>query len=101
MARYNVLYFCNACSHIHPMGVSLCLEDGPAMTTKHVGEAYAGKTLPLNVIMLIGASVKCSETGKSFVLNDTNAIYLAPVLAVSSSDSKLLRRHRRRFYQPS
>jgi hypothetical protein len=101
MARYNVLYFCKACSHIHPMGVSLSLEDGPAMTTKHVGEAYADKTLPLNVIMLVGASVKCPETGKSFVLDDTNAIYLAPVLPASSSGSKRLRGHRRRFYQRS
>jgi hypothetical protein len=83
------------------MGLSLSLEDGPAMTTKHVGEAYAGKTLPLDVLRLVGASVECRETGKSFVLDDTNAIYLAPVLAASSSGSKRLRGQRQRFYQPS
>jgi hypothetical protein len=70
------------------MGVSLPLEDGP-VPTKHIGVAYTGKALSLHVAMLIGASAKCPETGRSLVLDDPNAIYLAPVLAATSSRSKV------------
>jgi len=56
MARYNVLYFCNACRRIHPIGVSLPLEVG-FLNTKTVSEAYSGKPLPSCVAMLVGSSL--------------------------------------------
>jgi len=83
----DVLYFCTACRRIHPMGVSLPLEVG-FLNTKTVSEAYSGKPLPSYVAMLVGSSVKCSETGKSFVLEDINQLYLTPVLEPLSRDSK-------------
>ena len=79
LARYNVLYFCTACRRNHPMGVSLPLELG-FLNTKTVSEAYSGKPLPSYVAMLVGSSVTCRETGKSFVLEDINKLYLTPVL---------------------
>ena len=79
MARYNVLYFCTQCRRIHPMGMSLPLEDG-FLKMKTLGEAYSGKSLPFHVAMLVGSSVTCRETGKSVVLEDINHVYLAPVL---------------------
>jgi hypothetical protein len=87
MARYNVLYFCTACSRVHPMGVSLPLEVG-FLNTKTVGEAYSGKPLPSYVAMLVGSSVTCRETGTSLVLEDINKLYLTPVLEPLSRDSK-------------
>jgi hypothetical protein len=75
----DVLYFCTACRRIHPMGVSLPLEVG-FLNTKTVSEAYSSKPLPSYVAMLVGSSVTCSETGKSFVLEDINKLYLTPVL---------------------
>jgi flavin-binding protein dodecin len=50
------------------------------LNTKTVSEAYSGKPLPSYVAMLVGSSVTCSETGKSFVLEDINKLYLTPVL---------------------
>jgi hypothetical protein len=79
MARYNVLYFCTECRRIHPMGMSLPLEDG-FLKMKTLGEAYSGKSLPFHLAMLVGSSVTCRETGKSFILEDINQVYLAPVL---------------------
>jgi hypothetical protein len=87
MARYNVLYFCIACRRIHPMGVSLPLEDN-FLTMKTITDAYCGKPLPFHVAMLVGSSVTCRETGRSFVLEDTDKVYLAPVLEPSSRNSK-------------
>jgi hypothetical protein len=87
VARYNVLYFCTACRRIHPMGVTLPLVEGPT-TTKHIGDAFAGKALPSHVAMLLGSSVTCPETGKALVLEDTNGIYLTPVLDPPVSPSK-------------
>jgi hypothetical protein len=37
---------------------------------------------------LVGSSVTCRETGKSFVLEDINKLYLTPVLEPLSRDSK-------------
>jgi hypothetical protein len=47
---------------------------------KTVADAYSGKVLPFHVAMLVGSSVRCQETGKSFVLEDIDQVYLAPVL---------------------
>lgn len=47
---------------------------------KAVADAYSGKVLPFHVAMLVGSSVRCQETGKSFVLEDIDQVYLAPVL---------------------
>ena len=79
MARYNVLYFCTVCRRIHPTEICLPLEDG-FLKMKTISEAYGGKVLPFHVAMLVGSSVTCRETGKSFVLEDINQVYLAPVL---------------------
>ena len=69
MARYNVLYFCTVCRCIHPTEIYLPLEDS-FLKMKTVSEAYGGKVLPFHVAMLVGSSVRCQETGKSFVLED-------------------------------
>jgi hypothetical protein len=79
MARYNVLYFCTVCRRIHPTEIYLPLEDG-FLKMKTITEAYGGKVLPFHVAMLVGSSVTCRETGKSFVLEDIEQVYLAPVL---------------------
>jgi hypothetical protein len=79
MARYNVLYFCTVCRRIHPTEIYLPLEDG-FLKMKTIKDAYSGKVLPFNVAMLVGSSVTCRETGKSFVLEDIDQVYLAPVL---------------------
>jgi hypothetical protein len=49
-----------------------------AVLEKH--PSYAGKGLPFHVAMLVGSSITCRETGKSFVLEDIDQVYLAPVL---------------------
>src|SRR5918999_73738 len=79
MARYNVLYFCTVCRCIHPTEIYIPLEDG-FLKMKTITEAYGGKVLPFHVAMLVGSSVRCQETGKSFVLEDIDQVYLAPVL---------------------
>jgi hypothetical protein len=87
MARYDVLYLCTACRRLHPMGVSLQLAVG-FLNTKTVSEAYSGKPLPSYVAMLGGSSVTFRKTGKSFVLENINKLYLTPVLKPLSRESK-------------
>ena len=73
MARYNVQYFCTVCRRIHPTEISLPLEDG-FLKMKTIKDAYAGKVLPFHVAMLVGSSVTCRETGKSFVLEHIDQV---------------------------
>jgi hypothetical protein len=79
MARYNVLYFCTVCRRIHPTEIYLPLEDG-FLKMKTIKDAYSGRVLPFHVAMLVGSSVRCEGTGQSFVLEDIEKVYLAPVL---------------------
>ncbi len=52
MARYSIHFFCDECSQVHPIGITLTLDDGPP-AKESIGNTYAGKELPPQVATLI------------------------------------------------
>jgi len=78
MAKYSIHVFCNECSEVHPMGITVNLDDGPA-DRKSVGDTYAGKPLPPEVARLSDNLVTCPKTGKGFTQKDNHQVFLVPV----------------------
>lgn len=78
MAMYSVYYFCNECSEVHPMGISLALDDGPP-SKESIGNTYKGKELPPQVAMLINNTLTCPNTSKPTTQKDNNQVFLVPI----------------------
>lgn len=78
MARYSVHVFCNECSGIHPMGIQIDLDDGPADQAS-IGDVYAGRDLPPKVASLLNNAVHCPDTGNFTAQRDNNQVYLVPI----------------------
>jgi len=75
MATYGVYVFCNSCGRVHSMGIGIDLDLGPVVR-KSIGDAYAGKALPPEVINLLSNKTKCPATGKWFVQKDNKQVFL-------------------------
>lgn len=81
MGNYDVYVFCTECLDIHRMSTGMTLEDGP-VEKQSVASAYAGKQPPPDIATLLKNQFQCPETGKTFVQEDINQIFLVPVLYV-------------------
>jgi len=75
MALYDVYVFCNVCGDVHPMGIRISLDDGPT-ERESIGNQYAGKDLPQNIVALMDNYVVCPKTKKRFVQKDNNQVFL-------------------------
>ena len=49
MFTYSVHFFCDECSRVHPVGISIALYDG-SLPRASIGDIYAGKELPVKQI---------------------------------------------------
>ncbi len=78
MTKYSVHFFCDECGQVHPLGISISLDDGPA-EKESIGNLYAGKELPQQVATLIGNKTNCPNTGKMTSQKDNNQVFLVPV----------------------
>ena len=79
MGTYDVYVFCNECSDVHCMGKGISLEDGPA-GKESLGRAYAGKELPPDIATLLKSGLQCPQTNNTFVQQDTDEVFLVPVV---------------------
>jgi len=78
MAKYSVYFFCDECAQVHPLGILIDLNDGPAKK-ESIGDTYAGKELPPQIATLIGNMTNCPTTGKLTSQKDNNQVFLVPV----------------------
>ena len=78
MAQYNVYFFCDECSEVHPLGISIGLDDGPP-DKESIGDVYRGKDLPPKVARLIGNKTICPNTGKLTSQADNDQVFLVPM----------------------
>jgi len=78
MAKYSVYFFCDECSQVHPLGILIELNDGPAKK-ESIGDTYAGKELPPQVATLIGNMTNCPITKRLTSQKDNNQVFLVPV----------------------
>ena len=78
MAKYSVHFFCDECSQVHPMKITLELGDGPPVE-ESIGDTYAGKKLPPQVATLRNNKVTCPNTGRLTSQENNNQIFLVPI----------------------
>jgi len=78
MAKYAVYVFCNECSDVHPMRISIHLNDGPP-DKKSIGDTYKGRDLPPHIATLRNNILSCPKTGKTFTQKDNDQIFLVPI----------------------
>jgi hypothetical protein len=78
MAKYSVHFFCNECGDVHPIGISVNLNDGPTQKAS-IGDTYAGKELNPNIANLINNKTKCPKTDKWTSQKDNNQVFLVPI----------------------
>jgi len=77
MAQYSVHFFCDECGEVHPLGISIGLNDGPTQKDS-IGNTYAGKELPPEIAIIEGNMTNCPNTGKMTSQKDNNQIFLVP-----------------------
>jgi hypothetical protein len=77
MAEYDVFAVCNACGDLHPLGISVTLDDGPA-NKQSIADAYEDKNLPPSLAALKDRRVYCPKTGRQYSQRDTKKIFLVP-----------------------
>jgi len=78
MAKYSVYVFCDDCGDVHPMGISIELEDGPADKAS-IGDTYAGKELPPQIAKLLNNITHCPKSGKSILQRNNDQVFLVPI----------------------
>ena len=78
MARYSVYFFCDECSQVHPLGITIELNDGPPDRAS-IGDTYAGRELPSQVATLMGNKTPCPNTGRMTSQEDNKQVFLVPI----------------------
>ena len=75
MAMYSVYFFCDECNEVHPLGISIDLNDGPAEKAS-IGDVYAGKEIDPNIVNMMNNYTVCPNTGKLTSQKDNNQVFL-------------------------
>ena len=77
MPQYEIHVLCSECGAEHPMRVRLHLDDGP-VEKRSIGETYKGRTQPPQLLAIGGHKTLCLKTGKMFVQENDDQIFLIP-----------------------
>ena len=78
MAQYFVHFFCDECGEVHPLGISIHLNDGP-VDQATVGDTYSGKEINPNIVNMMGNMTRCPNTGRMTSQKDNNQVFLVPM----------------------
>lgn len=78
MANYSVHFFCDECNEVHPLHITVSLNDGPPVKSS-IGDTYAGKELNPNIAEVSGNKTTCPNTGKLTSQKDNNQLFLVPI----------------------
>jgi hypothetical protein len=77
MATYSVHFFCDECSEVHPLGISISLADGP-VDRASIGDTYAGKEIDPMLVNMTNNSTICPNTRKMTSQKDNDQVFLVP-----------------------
>ena len=78
MATYSVHFFCNECSGVHPLGITVNINDGPAKAGS-INDTYQGKELPPELATLTNNKTTCPITRKITSQKDNKQVFLVPI----------------------
>ncbi|HEU4346124.1 MAG TPA: hypothetical protein VFU31_31625 [Candidatus Binatia bacterium] len=87
MPQYDFYVRCKECGTVHPMGVGIHLYDGP-VDTQSIGETFKGQSLPPQILAIEGRKTLCLKSGKLFIQDDINQIFLVPALPAPQRRAK-------------
>ena len=70
MAKYKMHCFCDECSEVHPIPITVELDDGPP-EKESMGNQYAGVELSGNIATSIQNKTECPNTGVMIIKQHT------------------------------
>jgi hypothetical protein len=82
MPHYEIYVHCNECDGEHAMRVRIYLDDGP-LEKKSIAETFQGTSVPPQVAAIQDHKTLCLKTGKMFVQQQDEHIFLVPTSAPS------------------
>jgi hypothetical protein len=75
--QYDIYALCTECGAVHPMRIRIHLDEGP-MEKQSISEIYRGKTRPPQLQAVDGHKVLCLKTGRMFVQESHDQVFLVP-----------------------
>jgi hypothetical protein len=78
--QYEIYVLCTECGVEHPMRVRIYLQDGPA-TKQSIAEIFQGTSVPPQVSAIQGHKTLCLKTGRTFIQQSDDRIFLVPAAA--------------------
>ena len=77
MPQYEIHVLCTECGAVHPMRIRIHLENGPVYK-QSIADTFPVEPVPPQVSAIEGHKTLCLKTGKMFVQEDKNRIFLVP-----------------------
>ena len=77
--RYMIYVVCKECSELHPTGVVI-YRDEEISQTESVGQVFAGREMPAEIVMVMGNQFQCPKTGKFFLQADYRQVFLVRMI---------------------
>jgi hypothetical protein len=87
MPQYDIYVSCNKCGSVHPMGIGIHVDTGPA-DEQSIDEAYERISLPPQIQAIEDHKTLCLKTGQWFVQKDLKEIFLKPREAITRTIPK-------------
>jgi hypothetical protein len=75
MPQYDIYVLCSECGSVHPMGIGIFLDAAP-FDDQSIEQIYEKNFLPPQLQAIEGHQTLCLKTGKRFIQNDLNKIFL-------------------------
>ena len=78
MTLYSVLFYCEECHEVHPLGVSVNLDNGPDAKTR-VSDLSANGDLDPYLTRMTSNKTTCPNTGQITSQSDHSQLFLIPI----------------------
>jgi hypothetical protein len=75
--QYEIHVLCTECGAVHPMRIRIHLENGP-VDKQSLADTFQEGPMPPQVSAIEGHKTLCLKTGKIFIQDDNNRIFLVP-----------------------
>lgn len=77
MPAYEIYVHCIDCGGEHPLLMRIHLDDGPNRK-QSIAEFFRGRSVPPQVLAVLGRNALCLKTGRKFQLENDDQIFLVP-----------------------
>lgn len=78
MGEYSVLFYCDECCEVHPLGMSVKMDHGPTNRTRAC-DLYVHKDIEPDILRMKQNTTTCPNTGKLTSQKDDRQLFLIPL----------------------